>query len=388
MFDFLFQNKKGELYSYMDTISVDIQKLALSELAIEKAVGMIAKAIAKSEFIVERNHVRTKDDVYWLLNIQPNPNETATDFWISAIRKLLLETECVICLVNGNMYIVDSYTINDVVMLPQTYSNIVITSNEKTLTLRYPFQGNNIIHLKARNEKIKGYLKKVLNLYNNIASAVSAAKKIESTPKFSLDIEGAAPLIRTKNPDGTDKTLTIDQYRESVKKLLESDDIEIITNRSGLSLSQIKIDINANSEDIVKMAKEIFTECALAFDIPKAVFLGEITEKADSTNEFITYAVDWIVEMLNDSLNAKFVGKEDYLKGEKIWIDMSKYKHVDIIESAANLDKLRSIGFNFDEVRTMVGWEELETDFSQERVITKNYTDNLGGEENAANNSV
>lgn len=388
MFDFLFQNKKGELYSYMDTISVDIQKLALSELAIEKAVGMIAKAIAKSEFIVERNHVRTKDDVYWLLNIQPNPNETATDFWISAIRKLLLETECVICLVNGNMYIVDSYTINDVVMLPQTYSNIVITSNEKTLTLRYPFQGNNIIHLKARNEKIKGYLKKVLNLYNNIASAVSAAKKIESTPKFSLDIEGAAPLIRTKNPDGTDKTLTIDQYRESVKKLLESDDIEIITNRSGLSLSQIKIDINANSEDIVKMAKEIFTECALAFDIPKAVFLGEITEKADSTNEFITYAVDWIVEMLNDSLNAKFVGKEDYLKGEKIWVDMSKYKHVDIIESAANLDKLRSIGFNFDEVRTMVGWEELGTDFSQERVITKNYTDNLGGEENAAGNNV
>lgn len=388
MFDFLFQNKKGELYSYIDTISVDIQKLALSELAIEKAVGMIAKAIAKSEFIVERNHVRTKDDVYWLLNIQPNPNETATDFWISAIRKLLLETECVICLVNGNMYIVDSYTINDVVMLPQTYSNIVITSNEKTLNLRYPFQGNNIIHLKARNEKIKGHLKKVLNLYNNIASAVSTAKKIESTPKFSLDIEGAAPLIRTKNPDGTDKTLTIDQYRESVKKLLESDDIEIITNRSGLSLSQIKIDINANSEDIVKMAKEIFTECALAFDIPKAVFLGEITEKADSTNEFITYAVDWIVEMLNDSLNAKFVGKEDYLKGEKIWVDMSKYKHVDIIESAANLDKLRSIGFNFDEVRTMVGWEELGTDFSQERVITKNYTDNLGGEENAADNSV
>ncbi len=388
MFDFLFQNKKGELYSYTDTISVDIQKLALSELAIEKAVGMIAKAIAKSEFIVERNHVRTKDDVYWLLNIQPNPNETATDFWISAIRKLLLETECVICLVNGNMYIVDYYTINDVVMLPQTYSNIVITSNEKTLTLRYPFQGNNIIHLKARNEKIKRYLKKVLNLYNNIASAVSAAKKIESTPKFSLDIEGAAPLIRTKNPDGTDKTLTIDQYRDSVKKLLESDDIEIITNRSGLSLSQIKIDINANSEDIVKMAKEIFTECALAFDIPKAVFLGEITEKADSTNEFITYAVDWIVEMLNDSLNAKFVGKEDYLKGEKIWVDMSKYKHVDIIESAANLDKLRSIGFNFDEVRTMVGWEELGTDFSQERVITKNYTDHLGGDENATDNSV
>ena len=121
-------------------------------------------------------------------------------------------------------------------------------------------------------------------------------------------------------------------------------------------------------------------ECAFAFDIPKAVFLGEITEKADSTNEFITYAVGWIVELLNDSLNAKLVGENDYLSGEKIWIDMSKYKHVDIIESAANLDKLRSIGFNFDEVREMVGWEALNTEFSEQRVITKNYTNDLGNE--------
>ena len=66
---------------------------------------------------------------------------------------------------------------------------------------------------------------------------------------------------------------------------------------------------------------------------------------------------------------------------------MSKFKHRDIIESAANLDKLRSIGFNFDEIRTAVGWEELNTDFSQERVITKNYTNDLGGEGSGTQNA-
>ena len=194
-------------------------------------------------------------------------------------------------------------------------------------------------------------------------------------------------MIRTKDKDGNEKSLTIDEYKKGIKKLLESDDIEVLQNQNGMSIQQLKIETSTTSEDMVKLATEIFTECAMAFDIPKAVFLGEITEKADSTNEFITYAVGWVKELLEDSLNAKLVGEKDYLNGEKIWIDMSKFKHRDIIESAANLDKLRSIGFNFDEIRSTVGWEELNTDFSQERVITKNYTNDLGGEGSGTQNT-
>ena len=52
---------------------------------------------------------------------------------------------------------------------------------------------------------------------------------------------------------------------------------------------------------------------------------------------------------------------------------MTTYKHVDIIESAGNLDKLRAIGFSLDEIFRMVGWEELDTEFSRQRVVTKNY---------------
>ena len=103
------------------------------------------------------------------------------------------------------------------------------------------------------------------------------------------------------------------------------------------------------------------------------MFFGEITEKADSTNEFITYAVNWLVELLNDYINMALVGKKAYLDGEKIWVDLSKYKHVDVIESAANLDKLRAIGFTLDELFELIGWSPLNNDFSKERVLTKNY---------------
>lgn len=380
MFDFLLQNKKRELQSVMDLISIDAAKACISDMAIDKAVNMIAKAIAKSEFVVHRGGNKTKDDAYWVLNIQPNSNETATEFWIKCIRKLLIEQECLIVHVNKQLYRAHSFQTDQAVTKGKKYSNIILEAKDDTFGLQKTFKAEDVMHLLNPNKKIKQYLDKNLKIYNSIASGLLTAKKTASIPKFTLNIEGATPLIRKKKEDGTEEILTIDKYKEEIKKLLESEGIEILVNQTGMSVSQLQISTSITSEEIVKIAKEIFTECAYAFDIPIAVFLGEITEKADSTNEFITYAVNWLVEILNDSMNMALVGKDAYLKGEKIWIDMSKYKHVDVIESASSLDKLRAIGFSLDEIFEMVGWQPLNTEFSRQRVITKNYTNDLGGE--------
>ena len=53
MFDFLFQKKNKEMQSMAEIIALDLEKLNLSKLAIEKAVMMIARAIAKSDIIVQ-----------------------------------------------------------------------------------------------------------------------------------------------------------------------------------------------------------------------------------------------------------------------------------------------------------------------------------------------
>ena len=66
MFDILFQNKKGKLENYTELITVGIKKLQISRIAIDKAANMIAHAIAKSEFIVQRKKGREKDHIYYL----------------------------------------------------------------------------------------------------------------------------------------------------------------------------------------------------------------------------------------------------------------------------------------------------------------------------------
>lgn len=380
MFDFLFQNKKGELQSLSDLISVEVKKMKITKMAVEKAIGMIAHAIAKSEFIVQGKNERLRNELYWSLNVKPNLNETATEFWIEVIQRLLKNSECLICIIGKKFYIADSFQVSNSVMLNQIYSNITITANGESLQLNNTYTSDEVIHLKAKNKKIRAYMETVMKMHDDVVSAMEAAIKISKTPKFILKIAGAMPVIRTLRADGTEETLTVDEFKKNIKNLLESENIEILQASNGLEISQLKIDTAVTSEDVVKASKEIFEECAFAFDIPKTVFMGEITEKADSTNEFITYAVGWVAEILNDAMNATLVGKESFLKGEYIWIDLSGFKHRDLVESANYLDKLRSIGFNLDEIRQAIGWEPLNTPFSQERVITKNYTNDLGSE--------
>ena len=70
---------------------------------------------------------------------------------------------------------------------------------------------------------------------------------------------------------------------------------------------------------------------------------------------------------------------EDYVKkGERAFVWLAHYKHIDVVDAAANLDKLRGIGFNLDEIREMVGYYALNTPFSQARALTLNYSADTG----------
>ena len=383
MFDFLFKSKSGE-QSYIDIITENFAKAAISEMADEKARGMIARAIAKSELVVKEASGRKKNNVYWMLNIQPNENETGTDFWISAIKKLLKENECKICTIAGKMYVVDSCTETNYVMKSNEYRNIVIRSGKNTCKIDKEITSKDMLHLRLYDEKKKAFHDKIKENYNNLFSAISGMNEISNSIKFEMTYDANVAFLRRRNSDGTEVKLSIDEYKEEMQKLLSSDQMQIINHGKGIEIKQLEIKSNVGVNELVTMAKEIFTECAMAYDIPISAYMGTITEKSDAANEFITYAVSPVISVIEDSMNAKFVGKDGFLNDERIWIDISRYKHIDVLESADKLDKLRAIGFNLDEIMRLIGWDELNTEFSKKRYVTKNYTNELGGDGNAS----
>ena len=381
MFNFSFKDKNNGLQSLAETITIELEKLNIAKLAVEKAETMIAKAIAKSDILIQTQS-EDKRKYEYRLNVQPNDNENGTYFWTKVVKKLLREGEVVIIRIGEKYYRAQSFQESDNVMTGRLYSNITIEAAEKQYSLLKTFLSGDVIHLRYDNSKIRVLLNSVLSQYETTANSVNAMMQIANTPKFKLKVPGQLNLVRRGKDGESDKKITKEEYTEELKKLLESESLAIITESSGITLEQLGIQTATKAEELIKIKEEINNSTAEAYDIPQAVLNGNITEKSDATNEFITYAVGSVAEVINDELTAKLVGAEDYAgKNERVMVWLARFKHVDVVDSANNLDKLRSNGWNFDEIREMVGYPVLNTPFSQARALTKNYT--TGEEDNS-----
>lgn len=379
MFDFLFQDRNKEMQSLAEIIAVDMEKLNLSKLAIEKAIMMIAKAIAKSDILIQTESKEKRKKEY-RLNVQPNDNECGTVFWTEVVKQLLTEQEALIIPLSGKYYRATSWSHTNEVMMKRVYKDVMLSCGDENLTIFSTFQSDEVIHLRYDNARIRLYLQNVVGQFDKTMDSINAMMQLSSQPRFKLKLGTNALSFREKQADGTDKVMTRDQYVLKIKKLLTSDDLEVLTEQENASVEQMQINTTVKAEELAKMALQINNEVANAFDIPEAVFNGNITEKSDATNEFITYAVSPIAEVINDTLTAYVVGENDYCrKNEKVMVWLARFKHVDVVDSAVNLDKLRGIGFHLDEIREMVGYPLLNTEFSTERALTKNY----GGEGNS-----
>lgn len=376
MFDFLFQDRNKEIQSLAEIIAVDMEKLNLSKLAIEKAIMMIAKAIAKSDILIQTES-KEKHKKEYRLNVQPNDNECGTVFWTEVVKQLLTEQEALIIPLSGKYYRATSWSHTNEVMMKRVYKNVMLSCGGENLTIFSTFQSDEVIHLRYDNARIRLYLQNVVGQFDKTMDSINAMMQLSSQPRFKLKLGTNALSFREKQADGTDKVMTKDQYVLKIKKLLTSDALEVLTEQENASVEQLQINTTVKAEELAKMALQINNEVANAFDIPEAVFNGNITEKSDATNEFITYAVSPVAEVINDTLTAYVVGEDDYCsKNEKVMVWLARFKHVDVVDSAVNLDKLRGIGFHLDEIRGMVGYPLLNTEFSTERALTKNY----GGE--------
>ncbi|RGH45954.1 phage portal protein [Ruminococcus sp. AM41-2AC] len=379
MFDFLFQDRNKEIQSLAEIIAVDMEKLNLSKLAIEKAIMMIAKAIAKSDILIQTES-KEKNKKEYRLNVQPNDHECGTVFWTEVVKQLLTEQEALIIPLNSKYYRATSWSHTNEVMLKRNYKDVTLSCGGENLTIFSTFQSDEVIHLRYDNARIRLYLQNVVGQFDKTMDSINAMMQLSSQPRFKLKLGTNALSFREKQADGTDKVMTKDQYVLKIKKLLTSDALEVLTEQENASVEQLQINTTVKAEELAKMALQINNEVANAFDIPEAVFNGNITEKSDATNEFITYAVSPVAEVINDTLTAYVVGEDDYCsKNEKVMVWLARFKHVDVVDSAVNLDKLRGIGFHLDEIRGMVGYPLLNTEFSTERALTKNY----GGEGNS-----
>lgn len=337
------------------------------KLAVDSSVNLIANAMTKARFRTLENGKLKKGDTHYLFNVKPNKNQNASEFIHKMVSNLLYENEVLVLMIDGELYIADEWDKNEFAIKENIYNNVTIGD----LTFDKPFNEKEVFYFKMNNTNILNVMDGLYASYAKMLMASMNSYKRKNSKKFFVKIDSQ---FSQQDDDQDDLSALLS---EQFKKFFSSDGDALWPIEKGLELEDASTkssDGKSDSRDTRAIVDDIFDFVAIAFHIPKGLLKGDVASVSEMTDNFLTFCVNPIAELIADEINSKMYTKSQYLTGTRLVVDTRLIKATDVGALANAADKLLLSGtHNPDENRDMMGLEPLNEDWSTQYYITKNY---------------
>src|SRR5690606_33650683 len=138
-----------------------------------------------------------------------------------------------------------------------------------------------------------------------------------------------------------------------------------LTNGMTFDESQNKLTSEvSDGRNIREFIDDIFDFVAIAFQIPPQLIKGNVADMEKAVENFLTFCVNPLAELLADEINRKLYGKQAYLERTYLKIDTTRIKAVNLADVAGALDILLRIGaYSIDDCLRVLGMEPLGTEW-------------------------
>lgn len=365
LFDKIFQKNKEISWMYdLELLQETSSKAYIKRMALNVVVEYVARTIAQSEFRVKESDHVTKDDMYYLLNVRPNPNQNATQFWQKFIYRLLIDNEALIIKSDDDyLYVADDFEHEtELGLLPHRFNSVMVNDYKYN---RY-FSMDDVIYLEYANEKLDKFSLGLFEDYGEVFGRMLNMQLKKNQIRGVLNI-GSTQL----------STKGIQDYIDMIFNTFEKNQVAVVPLTKGLEYEEHSTNnSNANGSDFKELRQaieDILIYIARIIGVAPSLILGENAdlEKAiESTNKFCFKP---LTKKLERELNAKLFFKDEYLKDNKR-IEIVGIDKKNPIELAEAIDKLRSSGtYTGNQIRVMLGDEPGDDEHLDEYVLTKNY---------------
>ena len=349
-----------------------LSNLVAEELTIHAAINLIANSISKCEFKTLKNGKEYQGEEYYVWNYEPNKNQNSSQFLQELTATLLYRNECLVVENNGQLIIAESFTKEEYALKETVFSNVY----RKGLTFNRDFRMSEVLYFRLNNKNIRQLLTNLCNGYNNLLEEAVDKYEKAGGEKGTLHIDAQAKGMKYGNKS----------FEEVYEDLMNNRFKRFFNSRSavlplwnGFTYTKQAAEQSKKStsemKDITDVLDEIVVTVARAFNIPVALLKGDVSDVSKVTQNFLTFCVDPLCEMLQTEINRKRYGKYQVQRGCYIRINTTTIMHVDVFEIAEKIDKLISSGmYCIDDLRKKLGETELDTEESKTYWITKNYT--------------
>lgn len=361
----------------METVGANAAtEVYFKELALYIGKSYIANTISKCEFKVYEDGKEVRNQLYYALNVNPNPNQSSSQFLNKLINTLYDKTEVLVIPNKDRLYIADGFTVEERPLKDNVFSNITV---EKS-TLARSYKASEVFYFRLDEKSVNNLINGLYETYGKLFAVACKSFRKRNGAKYKLALDRGA---------SGDKQF-MEQFNGVIKAQLESfieNEDAVYPQFKGQDLTALTV-TPQNSSDVIALRKEIFEVTAQALKIPLPMMYGNITNMPEIVKVFLTFCIDPLADMLSEEITRKINTFDTWNGGKNfVRVDTSCINHVDILDVADKADKLISCGVaSIDELRPVFGWQPLLTEASQKHWITKNYSDvednaQLGGEQ-------
>lgn len=366
------ETRQGEINEALIKIPSTIY---IKELAVYTAISLIANAISQSEVVCYKGGERQKDEDYYSLNVKPNPNESASQFWYKVVNQMFRNENGALCFVTGrNFYCADSFAIKEKrPFLGNLYDGVVVDD----FSINRTFTAQQCFNFKLENTQACKLINGIYQELSEVISTAMEAYKDTNNVKYIFEVDGVQAGDKKFNEE-------FEKYLKNSIRKFTNNETKVMIQYGGRTLKSMKSESpQKNSDDIVKFMHEVFSFTGKSFKIPESLMTGNINNMEEVVNAFLTFAVDPVADEIGKTLTGAY-GYEEWKKGRSYRVDTSGVGHVDIFKMADKVDKLVLSSFAcVDEIRERAGMDPANTEWSKRHILTKNYdfVENiLGGE--------
>ncbi|MGE6550816.1 phage portal protein [Bacillus mycoides] len=350
------------------------------KLAVESCIDLIANALTRCEFQTFEKGKEKRSNNHYLLNVQPNQNQNASEFMHSLVNHLIMDNECVVIMQNEQLYIADSFNITEFALKENIYKDITIGD----FTFEKAFIESEVFHFKLNDRNIMEVIDGMYSSFGKLlASSIDYYKRKNNK---RLLIKG--DFLRAQDEDTQDAIN--EMFESQLKNWFSPDKVgSAFQLQNGyefedMSDSKNGVANNSTSRDISDLISDIFNYVAIAFHVPIGILKGDVADIEKQMDSFLAFCINPIAELIQDEFNRKMYKKEEYIQRTYLKIDTTKIKVVDITKLATALDKLFAIGgLSINDILIILGREPIEEEWANKRFVTKNYqeADSLEGGE-------
>lgn len=381
--DRLFSKSKDGKKVEVNTVNVDDitseKELWAYRLALNIVVERFGSLLSKCEFRTFANGIEVYGDNYYLLNYEPNPNQSAAEFKKQIVRQLIMapDHDCLIIELDDvgtketAFYVADDFT-KDAYQIRETYfTNVSINIyGDDSYPVDGSFSGSKAIYIKYQNSELNAIFSLMRQQYCDLIKNAEQSGKYRQ--KFALEIDQTAES--DPNFDENMQALLDTQFKNFIQG-----DNGVIPLYAGMKLDTVSAgaDLGQNASvantTIDTQIDQILTKVGLAFNLPKSAMLGDWDDK--TFDQILTFCIDPIAELITQAFNRKFYGKKSVMeKSTYCRLDTAKVRHYDVASMSAYIDKsISSGGYSINELRRLTNDPPIDPEIGDVHFVTKNY---------------